>query len=92
MNIVLVALRNVRRNSLRSFFGPRKLPEFGKSLGRAMAEFKKVQREFQGSVQVEMKKPECPVVAGAIKPILKEPEQGDKILSARGGRRSCPAF
>ena len=36
-------------------FGPKKLPDLGKSIGRAMAEFKKAQQEFQDSVQAEMK-------------------------------------
>lgn len=36
-------------------FGPRKLPDLGKSVGRAMSEFKKAQREFTESVQAEMK-------------------------------------
>jgi sec-independent protein translocase protein TatA len=36
-------------------FGPKKLPDLGKSIGRAMSEFKKAQQEFQESVQSEMK-------------------------------------
>ena len=36
-------------------FGPKKLPDLGKSIGRAMSEFKKAQQEFQESVQAEMK-------------------------------------
>jgi sec-independent protein translocase protein TatA len=36
-------------------FGPKKLPDLGKSLGRAMAEFKKAQEEFQESVRSEMR-------------------------------------
>ena len=36
-------------------FGPKRLPDLGKSLGRAMAEFKKAQQEFQESVQAEMR-------------------------------------
>lgn len=36
-------------------FGPKKLPDLGKSIGRAMAEFKKAQQDFQDSVQAEMK-------------------------------------
>jgi sec-independent protein translocase protein TatA len=36
-------------------FGPKKLPELGKSIGRAMAEFKKASQEFQESIQAEMK-------------------------------------
>ncbi len=39
-------------------FGPRKLPELGKSIGRAMAEFKKASEEFQESVRSEMKEVE----------------------------------
>jgi sec-independent protein translocase protein TatA len=35
-------------------FGPKKLPDLGKSIGRAMAEFKKAQDEFQESVKSEM--------------------------------------
>ena len=39
-------------------FGPKKLPDLGKSIGRAMAEFKKAQEEFQESVRSEMKEVE----------------------------------
>ena len=39
-------------------FGPKKLPDLGKSVGRAMSEFKKAQQEFQESVQAEMKEVE----------------------------------
>lgn len=39
-------------------FGPKKLPDLGKSIGRAMSEFKKAQQEFQASVQSEMKEVE----------------------------------
>ena len=39
-------------------FGPKKLPELGKSVGRAMAEFKKASDDFQESVRTEMKEVE----------------------------------
>ena len=39
-------------------FGPKKLPELGKSLGRAIAEFKKASQEFQDSMHEEMKQVE----------------------------------
>jgi sec-independent protein translocase protein TatA len=39
-------------------FGPKKLPELGKSIGRAMAEFKKASEEFQESVRSEMREVE----------------------------------
>lgn len=39
-------------------FGPKKLPDLGKSIGRAMAEFKKASDDFQESVKAEMKEVE----------------------------------
>jgi sec-independent protein translocase protein TatA len=39
-------------------FGPKRLPDLGKSIGRALSEFKKAQQEFQASVQSEMKEVE----------------------------------
>ncbi len=39
-------------------FGPKKLPDLGKSIGRAMAEFKKASEEFQESVRSEMREVE----------------------------------
>jgi TatA/E family protein of Tat protein translocase len=39
-------------------FGPKKLPELGKSIGRAMAEFKKASDEFKETIHEEMKEVE----------------------------------
>ena len=39
-------------------FGPKKLPDLGKSIGRAMAEFKKASEDFQETVRTEMKEVE----------------------------------
>lgn len=39
-------------------FGPKRLPDLGKSIGRAMAEFKKASEDFQESVKSEMKEVE----------------------------------
>jgi TatA/E family protein of Tat protein translocase len=36
-------------------FGPRKLPELGRSLGRGIAEFKKATNELQGSLEDEIR-------------------------------------
>jgi sec-independent protein translocase protein TatA len=36
-------------------FGPRKLPELGRSLGRGIAEFKKATNELQSSLEEEIK-------------------------------------
>lgn len=35
-------------------FGPRKLPEIGKSLGRMMAEFKRASADFQRTIEDEV--------------------------------------
>ncbi|HEY7696877.1 MAG TPA: twin-arginine translocase TatA/TatE family subunit, partial [Vicinamibacteria bacterium] len=35
-------------------FGPRKLPEIGKSLGRMMAEFRKASNEFKRTIEYEV--------------------------------------
>ena len=37
-------------------FGPRKLPEIGRQVGRAMAEFKKASNEFQSQLNEEVAK------------------------------------
>jgi sec-independent protein translocase protein TatA len=39
-------------------FGPKKLPDLGKSIGRAMAEFKKASDDFQETVKTEMQEVE----------------------------------
>jgi TatA/E family protein of Tat protein translocase len=39
-------------------FGPRKLPELGRSLGRGLAEFKKATNELQNSLEEEVRKEE----------------------------------
>jgi Tat protein translocase TatB subunit len=35
-------------------FGPKKLPEIGKSLGKMMAEFRKASQEFQRTIETEV--------------------------------------
>ncbi len=35
-------------------FGPKKLPELGQQLGKALAEFKKASNEFKNQLEVEM--------------------------------------
>lgn len=36
-------------------FGPRKLPEIGKQIGRALNEFKRASREFQSQIEDEVR-------------------------------------
>ena len=37
------------------FFGPRKLPELGKSLGKSIAEFKKASNELKSTLEEEIR-------------------------------------
>jgi TatA/E family protein of Tat protein translocase len=36
-------------------FGPRKLPEIGRQIGKAMAEFKRASNEFKAQIEGEMR-------------------------------------
>ena len=37
-------------------FGPKKLPEIGKQIGKGLAEFKRASREFQSQIEDEVRK------------------------------------
>ncbi len=56
-------------------FGPKKLPDLGRSIGRAMAEFKKASEEFQETVKAEMKEVEKTAQLDEVKKIGQEIEQ-----------------
>lgn len=55
-------------------FGPRKLPELGKSLGRSLAEFKRASNELRSSLEEEIRVEEqrtaqpAPTAATAARP------------------------
>jgi sec-independent protein translocase protein TatA len=73
-------------------FGPKKLPDLGKSIGRAMAEFKKAQNEFQESIQSEMKDVEKSIDLEEIKRLekLASSEPGAKSPSTEQGTEQKP--
>ena len=51
-------------------FGPKKLPEIGKQIGKGLAEFKRASREFQSQIEDEVRKLEYEVyVKNSIAPI-----------------------
>lgn len=56
-------------------FGPKKLPDLGRSIGRAMAEFKKASEEFQETVKAEMKEVEKTAQLDEVKKIGQEIEK-----------------
>jgi TatA/E family protein of Tat protein translocase len=57
-------------------FGPRKLPELGRQLGKALGEFKKASNEFKSQLETEMLNIELEERA------RKQPEPGPTILPA----------
>jgi sec-independent protein translocase protein TatA len=52
------------------FFGPKKIPEFARSLGKGIAEFKRAMRD----VQSELTKPEPPA-QGPVNPTSSEKKE-----------------
>ena len=65
-------------------FGPRKLPEIGKSMGKMLAEFRKASHEFQRTIEdeVEAEKVRAPLPAAAA-PIV-EPQPPAEATVGRG--------
>ena len=59
-------------------FGPRKLPELGRQLGKALAEFKKASNEFKSQLETEMLNIELEERTRQIPP----PDNTPKILPA----------
>jgi sec-independent protein translocase protein TatA len=55
-------------------FGPRKLPELGKSLGRSLNEFKKASNDLQNTLEQEIKLEEQKEKEAAVTPRTAEPE------------------
>ncbi len=66
-------------------FGPKKLPDLGRSIGRAMAEFKKASQEFQETVQAEMKEVEKTAQLDEIKKMGQEITQGETAKTPEPG-------
>jgi TatA/E family protein of Tat protein translocase len=65
-------------------FGPRKLPELGKSLGKSLAEFKRASNELKNTLDEEIRmeerrsteRQEPPRVAAPAEPVLHTPATG----------------
>jgi sec-independent protein translocase protein TatA len=66
-------------------FGPRKLPELGRSLGRSIAEFKKATNEFQSSLNDEIRVEEQRLEASKASPpeaTTSQSESGSPVSKA----------
>ena len=82
-------------------FGPKKLPEIGRQIGKGLAEFKRASREFQSQIEDEVRKLEVEVDArNMIAPtsltntVPSQPPAltvGSTIESARSAETSEPA-
>jgi TatA/E family protein of Tat protein translocase len=57
-------------------FGPRKLPELGRSLGKGLAEFKRASNELQNTLEQEIKNEEHTKPAPAV------PSASDHVIAA----------
>ena len=53
-------------------FGPRKLPELGRSLGRGLAEFRKAGAEFKTTLEKEIASEDGMTVLGEVKNAARE--------------------
>jgi TatA/E family protein of Tat protein translocase len=60
-------------------FGPKKLPEVGRSLGRAMREFKKSTEEIKDKFEEQIRADEFKDIQEDIKKDLSEDGEGKKI-------------
>ena len=60
-------------------FGPKKLPEVGRTLGKAMREFKKSTEEIKDKFEEQIRAEEFKSIQDDIKKDLSEDEEGKKI-------------
>lgn len=60
-------------------FGPKKLPEVGKSIGRALREFRKTSDEIKEKIEEEIQVDEFKDLKEEIKKDIEENEEGKKV-------------
>jgi sec-independent protein translocase protein TatA len=73
-------------------FGPRRLPELGRTLGKTLAEFKKatndLQRTFEEEVRLDAERKAAPPVQAAAAPaatVSADPKFGEGLARSAGG-------
>jgi sec-independent protein translocase protein TatA len=77
-------------------FGPKKLPEIGRTVGKAIREFKKTSEEIKGRIEEEIEASEVKDVARDLKTgvrditdnLLKEPKEPEKNDAEEGKKIS----
>jgi TatA/E family protein of Tat protein translocase len=76
-------------------FGPKKLPDLGRSLGKSLAEFKRASNELRNTLEEEVRldeqrtalaaTPPAPVVQPPAEPVVPSPlESGDATFATSG--------
>lgn len=60
-------------------FGPKKLPEIGKSIGRAMREFRKTSDEIKDRIEEEIQAEEFKDIKNELEKDIEENGEGKKI-------------
>ncbi|MGB8952652.1 MAG: Sec-independent protein translocase protein TatB [Candidatus Aminicenantales bacterium] len=60
-------------------FGPKKLPEVGRSIGRAIREFRKTSDEIKGRFEEQIRTDEFKDIKEEIQKDIEENEEGKKI-------------
>lgn len=60
-------------------FGPKKLPEVGRSIGRALREFRKTSDEIKEKIEEEIQTEEFKDIKEEIEKDIKDNEEGEKI-------------
>jgi sec-independent protein translocase protein TatA len=68
-------------------FGPRKLPELGRSLGRAIAEFKKATNELQATLEQEIRLEERREQEGA-QAVTAQPSTGAAAVASESDQQA----
>lgn len=71
-------------------FGPRKLPELGKSLGRSLSEFKKASTDLQNTLEQEIKIEEQKDSETKAKPAESPKAEAPKAESSDAGSAADP--
>ncbi|MFQ6083801.1 MAG: TatA/E family twin arginine-targeting protein translocase [Candidatus Aminicenantia bacterium] len=60
-------------------FGPKKLPEIGRSIGRALSEFRKTSNEIKTKIEEEIQAEEFQEIKKELDEEIKKNEEGKKI-------------
>ncbi len=72
-------------------FGPKKLPEIGRTLGRGVAEFRKATTELKRSIHTELALDEIPTPAKLRSLAFDEPEPGHQAVTPLKPPEEAPA-